>query len=297
MPELKQLKYLTVCAETGSFSRASEQLGTTQPNVSRVIRELEEELGVPLFVRKGHGIAMTEEGARVGRIAKRVLRTAELLQEAAESGGTACFSAAAVGGRAVAQAMAAFCRRHIDTVVFRYLVGDTDFVQRQVENYQAEIGLVTISVRHLSGFQYLLSRRHLEFHSLRTGGVAVSFGRPSPFGKLTSVGCEELKQVRFIRSADDRFSLENHVAALFSDAALRRVFDRAIVTNSGHAMAELLRSVPGLCHLNTLSPGGEHRGGLRTLPIDGCEDSVVFGYLKREKEELSEYALELIQSV
>lgn len=42
MLEVKELQYFVVCADLSSFSRASEVLYTTQPNVSKVIRSLEE---------------------------------------------------------------------------------------------------------------------------------------------------------------------------------------------------------------------------------------------------------------
>lgn len=49
MIETKQLQYLVVCAQLRSFSKAAEALYTTQPNVSKVIRMLEDELGFPVI--------------------------------------------------------------------------------------------------------------------------------------------------------------------------------------------------------------------------------------------------------
>ena len=46
MLEVKELQYFVVCADLSSFSRAAEVLYTTQPNVSKVIRSLEEKLGL-----------------------------------------------------------------------------------------------------------------------------------------------------------------------------------------------------------------------------------------------------------
>lgn len=43
--EIKQLEYVIMAAEMGSFNKASEYLYTTQSSVSKVIRSLEEELG------------------------------------------------------------------------------------------------------------------------------------------------------------------------------------------------------------------------------------------------------------
>ena len=43
--EIKSLQYFLVCAERGSLTSAAEELYTTQPHVSQVIRALEKELG------------------------------------------------------------------------------------------------------------------------------------------------------------------------------------------------------------------------------------------------------------
>ena len=49
--DLKKLKYFAVVATEGSFHRASAKLYVAQPALSRQIRDLEEEIGVDLFVR------------------------------------------------------------------------------------------------------------------------------------------------------------------------------------------------------------------------------------------------------
>ena len=55
MLEVKELQYFVVCADLSSFSRAAEVLYTTQPNVSKVIRSLEEKLGFEVFERDNRG--------------------------------------------------------------------------------------------------------------------------------------------------------------------------------------------------------------------------------------------------
>ena len=65
MIETKQLQYLVVCADLQSFSKAADVLYTSQPNVSKVIKMLEGELGFPLFERQSRGIQLTKKGKRV----------------------------------------------------------------------------------------------------------------------------------------------------------------------------------------------------------------------------------------
>ena len=79
MIETKQLEYLVVCARLGSFSRAAEALYTTQPNVSKVIRTLEQELGFSLFIRQSRGIVLTSRGRRVYEYASKAVEQVEQL--------------------------------------------------------------------------------------------------------------------------------------------------------------------------------------------------------------------------
>ena len=60
--ELKNLSTFVHVAELGSFSRAAERLGYSQPTISVQIRQLEEELGFRLFDRIGHAVRLTEKG-------------------------------------------------------------------------------------------------------------------------------------------------------------------------------------------------------------------------------------------
>jgi len=61
--ELRHLRYVVAVAEAGSFTVAAERrLHTAQPSLSRQIRDLEYEVGVPLLSRTSRGIALTEAG-------------------------------------------------------------------------------------------------------------------------------------------------------------------------------------------------------------------------------------------
>src|SRR5258708_24516475 len=80
--DVKQLKALVTVAETGSVTRAAELLRLVQPAVTRQIRALEDELGVPLFDRTRHGMRPTAAGISLADRARRAL--AELDRARAE---------------------------------------------------------------------------------------------------------------------------------------------------------------------------------------------------------------------
>ena len=64
----QQLKRLGISAADGqhkSFTRAAEALGNNQPNITRCMNNLEQDLGCKLFVRTNHGVSLTPEGERL----------------------------------------------------------------------------------------------------------------------------------------------------------------------------------------------------------------------------------------
>lgn len=79
--DLRSLSTFVEAAELGSFTRAGQKLGYSQPTVSFQIKQLEQELGVPLFERIGHTITLTEEGKYALHQAQQILRTCQEMVE------------------------------------------------------------------------------------------------------------------------------------------------------------------------------------------------------------------------
>ena len=77
---LRHLETLLAIAEEGSFTAAADALNTVQSNVSDQVRQLEQELGVPLLVRGRRGAEPTEFGAVVLDRARRVQRELDAMR-------------------------------------------------------------------------------------------------------------------------------------------------------------------------------------------------------------------------
>ena len=80
---LSQLRHLLALTQTGSFSRAAEQLHVTQSALSRSISALEEELGLKLVDRIGKSNELTPFGLSVVERARRIVQEAGELQRSA----------------------------------------------------------------------------------------------------------------------------------------------------------------------------------------------------------------------
>ena len=72
-----QLRYFLKIAEHGSFTRAAEELGVSQPALSQQVAKLEAELGRPVFDRLGRSVRLTEAGRLLRRRAERLLALAD----------------------------------------------------------------------------------------------------------------------------------------------------------------------------------------------------------------------------
>jgi len=83
---LRQLEYFVTVGERGSIAQASAQVNVSSPSISAAISQLEDEFGLPLFVRKhAHGLSLTQAGRQFLVQARKVLAEADSLNRLAGS--------------------------------------------------------------------------------------------------------------------------------------------------------------------------------------------------------------------
>ncbi len=87
LPTLRQLHYLKLLSEHGSFSRAAEAAHVTQPTLSAGIQELEKILGAPVVDRNRSGVIFTAAGEEAIARAGAILANTEDLVQAARGAG------------------------------------------------------------------------------------------------------------------------------------------------------------------------------------------------------------------
>ncbi len=71
--DIETLRTLVAAMDLGSFARAAESVGRSQPAVSLQMKRLEQQVGHPILRKQGRGLALTETGDVVLAYARRIL--------------------------------------------------------------------------------------------------------------------------------------------------------------------------------------------------------------------------------
>jgi LysR family hydrogen peroxide-inducible transcriptional activator len=83
--DLQQLRHFLAVAREGSFVRAAQAEGITQPAISQHIAKLESELGAPVFARMGRNVRLTALGSELVGRAEAILQEAARMRRAAKA--------------------------------------------------------------------------------------------------------------------------------------------------------------------------------------------------------------------
>ncbi len=115
---LRQLNIFQAVANHASYTRAAEELHLTQPAVSMQIRQLEDNIGLPLFEQMGKALYLTDAGQELLGYCERIsqqLRDAEDVFENMKSlsSGKLNITVASTANYFAARLLAAFSRQHL----------------------------------------------------------------------------------------------------------------------------------------------------------------------------------------
>ena len=96
--EIRVLRYFLAIAREGSITNAAKFRHVTQPTLSRQIKELEEELGQQLLIRKSHRVALTPEGMLLRKRAEEIISIVDKTEEEFNSMGNTISGDIYIGG-------------------------------------------------------------------------------------------------------------------------------------------------------------------------------------------------------
>ena len=146
--ELRVLHYFLAIAREENFTRAAEQLHVTQPTLSRQIADLEQELGVKLFIRSNHHIVLTEDGMILKRRAQEILSLADKTKRDFLRGDENLEGVISIGSgeflstRILTDCIAQFRKKH-PLVQFEIYSGNAGNIRDRIERGLLDVGLMS----------------------------------------------------------------------------------------------------------------------------------------------------------
>jgi DNA-binding transcriptional LysR family regulator len=197
--ELRHMRYFVAVAEERSFTRAAARLHLAQPSLSRQIRDLENELAVPLLHRGKGGLTLTDAGKEYLAQARRILADSDAAVRVAQAAGRSEQRQLLIGtieplmsSGLLAAILKNFASLHPDVRVdlrelfsvdqLRLIAGaelDAGFVYRPPKDPSVFDGFVVLENHHVAAFPsaYRLARKNKILLKDLAGESFVQFSR------------------------------------------------------------------------------------------------------------------------
>ena len=156
--ELRVLQYFLTVAREMTISGAAEELHITQPTLSRQMKELEEEIGKPLFIRGNRSITLTDEGLllknRAIEIMSLVEKTqAELSMNSMLSGDIYIGAGESEGMRIIAKVINKMQEKY-PQIKFHIYSGNAEDVMNKLDNGLLDFGIL-MEPTNMSKYDFL----------------------------------------------------------------------------------------------------------------------------------------------
>lgn len=216
MIENRHLRYFLEVARTLHITRAAERLHIAQPALTQNIQQLEQELGVELFERKGRRISLTEAGRVFEREAEHSLRVflgAQLAAQRAvrgEVGKVVIGFQSTAGLTVIPQLLKQLGNKYPDIEVTLREMGTV--AQRKALR-QGEIDVAIM---------YTLPDDEFSHHELTPDSLVIALPESHPLAGRDSIALKELAEDRFILPAREVAEvLHNAVLAECADSGFK----------------------------------------------------------------------------
>jgi len=283
---LTQLKYVIELSRSTSMNEAAGHLYISQPSLSTAIRDLEEEIGVELFVRSNRGVHMTPEGKEFLGYARRIIEQYELA-EARYIDKTNIRKKFSVSMQHYTFAVNAFVElvkqfnmEDYDFAVYETRTGD---VILNVKNFKSELGILYLNDFNRQALTKIFADSGLSFHALFDCHIYAYMWKKHPLAQKEKVTLDELAEYPCLAFDQGENNSYYFAEELFSTHEYKKIIhasDRATLLNLFVGMNGYTLCSGIICEdLN----GSEYTA----VRLDS-DEKMTIGYLKRKGAPLSE---------
>lgn len=293
--DVKQLQYFVVSVDMGSFHAAAQSLITTQPNVSKIVKSLEEELGMTLLKRNRNGVTITPEGEKIYRYSIEVLKNMKLINNLKEEKNTNNLSVCSVPSNKISTYLSEFYNNSLNkNIKIEFCEDNVENIMKKIHRRDAELGFVYISKRNMSAFIHETKAKGLQYFELAKTPLCLFVGKNSTLYNNESIDEKMIRDIKLIQHYEDQYSLFNHLGHLKEDTYY--IGDKASIsyTNSDDFLIQLIKNTEFCSIGSSLIKDKYEDFGIKAIPISSCENKISFGYIKRFRDEISEIGKEFI---
>lgn len=294
--EIKQLEYFVTAHNCGSLSKAAAKLFTTQPNVSRVIKLFEQELGSPLFERTSKGLKLTAYGKSIYSYAENILKNVNLITDTNSISSNNNFSVATYPSNIISWLLVELYQKNPD-MILSHQQGTVEEITTQVSQGFSELGILYVSQNQLKAFRHIISHKKLKFIEIEKREACIYVGHNNPLYNKTSISFEELLKLKFVRGLNDFFSMEHQLEQVNVGGFATDTLQPTVYTNSEHLLTNIILETDVVeLGINMVSPSHKQYD-IKNLKIEGEDAYLTFGYVIQQDHNLSHNAQELLKSL
>lgn len=237
MITLQQLKYVIEVSRSRSISKAAQNLFISQPSLSNAIKELENELGIVIFLRTNKGIILTTEGSEFLGYARQVVEQAALLENR-YSNTQPLQQHFSVSAQHYAFAVSAFVRllKEYNQEEYEFTLRETKTYEiiADVKNLRSEIGILYVNDFNKKVIYKFLEEGNLIFHQLFEASPHVFISAKNPLAKQDFVTLSDLipyPYLSFEQGDYNSFYFSEEILSTISRPKNITVSDRATLFN------------------------------------------------------------------
>ncbi len=234
---LQQLKYAITVVDSPSMNEAAKKLFISQPSLSSSIRDLEEEIGVELFIRTNRGVVPTPDGLEFISYARQVVEQYSLLEDryVDKKEIKKKFN---VSTQHYTFAVKAFVElvKKIGMDEYECAVRETktfDIIQ-DVKTFQSEIGILYLNEFNSKMLQKIFRENNLEFTKLFSCKTYVYLWKGNPLAKKSRITMKDLEEypcLSFEQGSNNAFYFAEEVLSTYDYKRIIKANDRATMLN------------------------------------------------------------------
>ncbi len=233
---LQQLQQVITIADCGSMNEAAKKLFVSQPNLSSVVKDLEEETGITIFLRSNRGIVMTPEGEEFIGYARQVTEQYQLLESRyIAKNAKKKFSVSMQHYTFAVKAFVEMVKQvGMDEYEFAVHETKTHEVIDNVRNMKSEIGVLYLNDFNQQVMEKILKENSLVFEELFTCDTFVYIWRNHPLADKKMISMKELEDypcLAFEQGKNNSFYFAEEMKSTYEYKKIIKADDRATLLN------------------------------------------------------------------